>query len=102
MHPETRKWYILPSSLIHSDWDGERIVYHFASGETHFLNAMGARLIDRLLASPASLDDLLLYACRPRSDDFPAREELRSQVIALLRRFDELGLVVSSAPASGP
>lgn len=102
MNPETRKWHILPSSLLKSDWDGERIIYHATSGETHFLNSMGARLIDRLLESPAGLDDLLPYAYELRLDGLPAREELRSQIIAILRRFDELGLVVSVIPTSGP
>ncbi|MBK1707997.1 HPr-rel-A system PqqD family peptide chaperone [Marichromatium sp. AB32] len=92
-----RRWRLSSAPLLEVEWDGERLLYHGASGETHFLNATGARVVERLREGDADLDELLA-ALDPESLGI-APELLRDQLDALLTRLDELGIVIGTTTA---
>ena len=85
-------WSISSLPLSKADWNGERILYHPASGETHFLNATGLRLLDRLTQSKACLDELLESV--QDIEGAPGYDEPRARILSLLKRFEELGIVI--------
>ena len=52
-------WRIVPGSRFRwREWDGEFVLYHENSGDTHRLNPLGARAVRLLLASAASAREL--------------------------------------------
>ncbi len=78
-------------SLRWENWGDQSSLYQVASGETHFLNPLGAAILMQLESSPASLKDL----CERLSMEFDVAPDaaLRTQIAASLTRFDELGLI---------
>ena len=80
------------------DLNGECIFYDSRSGETHFLNNSGLRVLSMLSESPVSLDQLLARIENPAVDLLGGRQ-LSEQILFLLNRFIELGIIVcASAP----
>lgn len=85
-------WSLRPDlDLRWEDWDGQWCLYQGVSGETHFLNAIGAAILMSLRSREGSLSTLcetvamecgiLVNGC------------LETQVAASLDRFAELGLI---------
>jgi PqqD family protein of HPr-rel-A system len=73
------------------EWDGDVVVYHVNSGDTHFLNALGARALERLQRGPMTL--VALADELARGEGCPPTPDFRAGVERLLARFHELGLV---------
>lgn len=79
------------ANLYWETWENQWSCYQPASGETHFLNPLGAAILTHLESAPGTLNDL----CERLAEDFdvaPA-DNLRAQVASTLARFDELGLI---------
>ena len=76
-------------------WDNEYVVYHVNSGDTHRLNAAGARALRLLVESPRTTHEL----AECLGDEFPgdAGEPILATVEELVRRFEQLGLVEPDA-----
>jgi PqqD family protein of HPr-rel-A system len=85
-------WRVPPDSVFHwREWDAEYVVYHENSGDTHRLNAVGARalkcLIDRPMAVPELTGRVADELGLARSADFSAT------IDDLLARLRDLGLI---------
>ena len=53
------QWRVVPGSRFRwREWDGEFVLYHENSGDTHRLNALGARALAMLGASPVGTAEL--------------------------------------------
>ena len=51
------RWYAVPdAALAWREWDGEVVVFNQETGSTHLLNALGAEVLRRLVASGARRD----------------------------------------------
>ncbi len=72
-------------------WDGEWVVYHPDSGDTHLLDPLAAEALRSLEASPAGAAALVERLAG--GTDATAAEELPAAVERLLRAFDEVGLI---------
>ncbi len=85
-------WRLPPNSDFNWTQCGdEHIVFHPASGETHYLNDLSALTLRFLEAEPATTAGL--YS---RIADFlgtDTSKELEQQLDYLLARFDQLGVV---------
>ena len=54
-----RRWVRPPGDdLVWRSWGEANFVYHVASGQTHFLNALGAWILRDLGPAPASRDEV--------------------------------------------
>lgn len=73
------------------------VLYHRPSGQTHFLNAAGALLLQHILREPkdvvAAARELRAAQASPIDEG-----ELREHVAQLMLRFEELGLVSRCPP----
>jgi PqqD family protein of HPr-rel-A system len=78
-------WQALnPTDLVCRRWPGEDegVVFNASSGDLHLLNAAAFDLLQQLLQTPASVDELA------SSFDLP-----RDVILGILDSFDSLGLV---------
>ena len=91
--PSQPTWQVVPgSSFRWRQWDEEHVLYHENSGDTHRLNALGARALE-LLETPATADEL---ARRLAARLTVAPDEAFASVVGkLVLHFRELGLVES-------
>ena len=80
-----------PSGLHWRDWDGEHVVYHEASGDTHRFNDVGASALRLLTGRSMTASDLVaaLGADLPAGD----RAALAQTVDELIERLRDLGLI---------
>ena len=69
-------------------WDGESMIFHPHSGETHCLNALAASVLLKLCEHPMTASELTTLL-QSESGNAPSTDELH----ALLRQFDQLGLI---------
>jgi PqqD family protein of HPr-rel-A system len=79
-------WHVAsPSVQVRRHWAGEDewAVFNARSGDVHLLNAGAIRLLDRLIASPASIAELCVAL--NISD--------REQMAHAIEQLDRLGLV---------
>ena len=76
-------------------WDGEQVVYHADSGDTHRLNALGAQALHLLIAGPRTTAELVehLRADCPGEPD----ASIVAIVNELVSRFERLGLIEPDA-----
>ena len=85
-------WRLPPESKFNWTQCGdEHIVFHPASGETHYLNDLSALTLRFLEAKPATIADL-----SSRIADFLGADtsrDMEQQLASLLARFDQLGVV---------
>ena len=93
--------FVCPISLLSAlkkiSLNGDFLVYDCRSGETHFLNESGLRILGIISESPVSIDQLL---ARIQDDHGMSEvEQLPAHLSALLDRFVELGIIVRN-PAS--
>jgi len=86
-------WRVSQSKLRFRSWDDEVVVYHEESGDTHRLNAIGARALEHLTQGPLRAGEL---AQRLR-DEFGATGaadvDFAATVDQLLGQLHEVGLV---------
>jgi PqqD family protein of HPr-rel-A system len=88
----TVKWWVpRDQDLRWRRWDGQHIVYHRQSGDTHLLNELAARILRRLEEGPAEPGELASHAAAVLGIE--ADGPLLRQIPELLSRFEELGLV---------
>jgi PqqD family protein of HPr-rel-A system len=80
-----------PSGLHWRDWDGEHVVYHEASGDTHRFNDVGALALRLLADRPRTAAHLVdeLTSRTPGAD----RATLGQTVDELIARLCDLGLI---------
>jgi PqqD family protein of HPr-rel-A system len=79
-----------PEECIWVDCDDAFVVYHRPSGKTHLMNHASSRLLRDLLREPRRLVDIaeaLAQGAGPQSD------EVLDSLQAMLKRFEQLGLV---------
>ncbi len=82
--------------LLWREWDGEFVVFHPPSGDTHLLNAFAAEVLLSLAERPAGLPELMARLARDAG--LEAGPEQEGQVAKLLARLQELGLVEPVTP----
>ena len=85
-------WRLYLGLVLHWEKLGDQCpLYQATSGETHFLNPLGAAILTYLKASHSHLDEL----CERLALDFEFADadNIRAQVASTLARFDELGLI---------
>jgi PqqD family protein of HPr-rel-A system len=73
-------------------WDGEELVYHANSGDTHRLNAVGAAVLRAIDGPALGTPDLVDRVAAALAVD---RNTLIAPVAELLARFEDLGLIES-------
>jgi PqqD family protein of HPr-rel-A system len=73
-------------------WDGEHLVYHANSGDTHRLNAVGASVLRAIEGSGVETGQLV---DRVAADLQVERSTLIGPIAELLARFEDLGLIES-------
>ena len=90
-------WRVPHSSALRwREWDGEFVVYHEPSGDTHRLNALAARVLHLLIAeglSQATLTARLLRSDSAQTPELRDCVEPTAVVADLLNRLAELGLI---------
>ena len=79
------------ASLRWRSWEGEHVVYHCESGDTHLLNPAAAEALKFLETRPAGADDLAEHVAARLS--LAAGGQLRREMAELLAAFDDLGLI---------
>jgi PqqD family protein of HPr-rel-A system len=91
-------WILRPDlELVCYALDDRWCLYHGRANETHFLNELGALLIQHLQVA-TDLETLLERLSAEGTG--LTRSELLIPVQQLLNRFDELGLIVSLSMSS--
>ena len=77
--------------LIWRSWEGESVVYHVQSADTHLLNPTAAIVLQRLQQSPAT--SLELTEQLAVTNGLEPDQDLFRNVEKLLSNFHELGLI---------
>ena len=96
-------WRVPPGSTFHwREWNGDYVLYHEQSGDTHFLSAFAARVVECLGAEPLAEDAL----CQSLSADYTGNpgSTMPEAMRALLAQLEELGLVevIADGGIAGP
>ena len=89
-------WHVPAHSRFHwRSWDDEHVVYHVNSGDTHRLNAAGARALQLLITAPHTAPEL----AESLRDEFPGETQASVLVIVgeLVERLERLGLIEPDA-----
>lgn len=85
-------WSVPNGSDLHwRSWDGQTVVYHGQSGDTHLLHHIAAEALKRLLHEPATAE--ALGAAINEALHLEAHPNLAAEINELLSRLNELGLV---------
>ena len=90
-------WRVSPSTrLVWRQWGDEFIVFNAASGQTHYLNALAARVLQYFQEQAATADELVddIRSSIPQGGDLSILDQVRE----LLTRFDSLGLIAPQNP----
>lgn len=80
-----------PAHCIWADWDDLGVIYHRASGKTHFINAATAFLLEELAARPLTVD--AAAQALAAAQESALSDEFRAEVEGTLLRLEELGLI---------
>ncbi len=95
----TEKWRVPDNTrLIWVSWDDEFILFHSQAGKTHYLNQVGAVLLQELETNTYSVSELAKKLEKRLGLDIS--EEFVKRIESLLARFDHLGLVSKHSPLS--
>lgn len=88
---ETR-WVAPEKQELHwENWGEQYAVYDARSGDTHLLEAMTARLLQRLVMCPGTVRDLTEVLCSETGECFD--EYSLERITRLLRQLHDAGLV---------
>lgn len=107
---QSAMWRVIHASALHWRWwDGECVVYHTLSGDTHRFNHLAARALSLLAATPMSAEQLThrlsvagdggeRNSAEPSSSERsgaaePAHSLSRTTLDELLVRLRALGLI---------
>ena len=86
------RWVASPDEKLRwRFWDGEWVVYHCPSGDTHRLNELSARALRILQQEPLDAHDLALQVASRLGLEFD--EAFRARIRELVAQFDELGIL---------
>lgn len=92
MPPPTLRWVANTACDLHwRDWGADHVLFNNASGQTHFLNELGAASLMLLSRRPLTEDELCRLLCDELGLDRDA--ELYNYLVDMLRNMDDLGLV---------
>lgn len=84
-------WKAGASDLIWRSWDhDEFVVYHVASGDTHLINEVTARVLETLQTNPQSFEELTGRVAGALQIE--ADESFEASLAKLLAHLDEIGL----------
>jgi len=72
-------------------WDGEFVVFHANSCDTHLLNPLAAEVLRALTGAPASAPELARHLCSELGAELDP--ELEGRVSELLPQLEERGLI---------
>jgi len=94
--PQVLRWASPPhNELLWETFGQANFIYHAASGQTHYLNELGAWILRYISLTPSSSDEIrnaLLEAFAAEDSS-----ELTESVDATVRMLAGLGLVVDAA-----
>lgn len=94
-------WRITPGfDLCWREWDGECIVYHTGTADTHYIDAVGVVILKFLEKGNATVDDVVSHLSSHFLDteDVEAKD-LESTVARHLDSYQILGLIEQFSPA---
>lgn len=84
-------WESGPSTLLWRSFDhDEFVVFHVASGDTHLINAVTARVLETLQATPLGFDELTRRVAEGLGVEVDGPFE--ATMAKLLAHLDEIGL----------
>ncbi len=99
MPDNTLLWHVPRSTkLLWRCWDEEFIVYNAASGQTHYLNMLAARVLQYFQAQSASLATLIDDIEIGGAVASDGAQSLLAQVRELVKELDSLGLIAPVVP----
>ncbi len=86
-------WTVIRShEILWRHWDeGEYLVYHTGSGDTHLLNVVSAAVLAELERRPLGIDQLTRRVADALAVEPDA--ELATEIRRLISAFDDVGLV---------
>ncbi len=87
------RWRLITnSSLLRRSWgEGQEVVFHSGSGDTHLLNDVASELLYCLEEANLTCDELA-ERCAVRFDAEPD-DGFKKHVAEIVGQFDELGLI---------
>ena len=94
--PDESVWRIAArQDILWRNWDGDYVVFGSLSGETHILDIVSGKALERIMERPSSVPEI-------RSDiaDFlevENDEELASAVAKILQRLEDAALIEPKA-----
>ena len=92
MSPPPLRWVANAACDLHwRDWGADHVLFNNASGQTHFLNELGAASLMLLVGGRGAVDDVGRLLCAERGADRDA--ELYNYLVDMLHDMDDLGLV---------
>lgn len=90
-----RRWRSAPcDEIIWTNWGGEYVAFHRPSGKTHLLNDVSEILLTRILSDARTISEIIDALIDPESGG--AGPEYEREILAMLNRFEQLGLVERS------
>jgi PqqD family protein of HPr-rel-A system len=86
------RWQAGPSDdFVWAEFDGDYVAFHRPSGKTHLLNPVSEALLTEILREPQGLDAVVAaLGGAPKVGEV----EYIAEIVEILDRFEELGLVV--------
>ncbi|EGV27812.1 hypothetical protein ThidrDRAFT_4386 [Thiorhodococcus drewsii AZ1] len=87
-------------NVLALEWDGEQLLYQLASGETHYLNGLGAIVFACLGENPLGLSEVrrrVLAEAGMDEGDAAGQGPGDAELKGVLDRFVELGLADSES-----
>ena len=84
-----------PQRLRLRRWAGEVVLYDDRSGDTHLLDDLAGRVLERLMGATAGERELLDLAA---SQEAPSQEHRAARVYDVLERLRRMGVAKPSLP----
>lgn len=95
--PRETTWQAVePAELRWRRWEGQAVIFHVASGDTHLLSPAAARILQDLAAGPETVDRLV--HCFAAAMDTPPDPQVFDAVDRVLASLSDLGLVRQVRP----
>lgn len=87
-----RAWRVAArSELVWRFWDGEYVVFHVSSGDTHLLNLVAGQALQSLEHAPADAAELTRRVAAAL--DVEPDDALRDDLVTFLAQLEDLGLI---------
>ena len=89
----TMQWKLAPNSDLHwRSWDGEVVIFHPASGDTHILHPLAAEILSQLEVKTVDVEQLGAHVAQ--TFELQPSDELLRQLEQCVKQFADLGLVI--------